>query len=250
MSHGETRGGVCVKVTRGGGGGPEGQPRRSGRARRPRQDRAGLANTVQFGKDVLLQLHVLDHRLHDHVHVPQVVIAQGRFHQTYPPGVFRLRDLALARAHLPQRLHSVEPRVQRLLVHLHEVHGDARGREAHSDAAPHRATSDHCRGLHTHRLGRGARDFEGGALRKEDVLQRLGLGGYEELLEDLGLLVQALGQKRLGWWGWESGTIIIQTASVRGSDEMRYAQSRGNARLASVIGLAHINIQTPKCWPV
>jgi len=116
--------------------------------------------------------------------------------------------------------------VERVLLDLDEMHGDAGVREAHADAAAHRARAedadllDHPRG----RLLRDVRDLRGLALGEKVVALRLGLRAVHQPQEALALVRQAffewLLDRRLHavddrQWRLEAAALLLKSLLVR-----------------------------------
>mmetsp|Transcript_5505 Transcript_5505/g.13638 ORF Transcript_5505/g.13638 Transcript_5505/m.13638 type:complete len:698 (+) Transcript_5505:463-2556(+) len=140
------------------------------------QDAVGAARLLQVRKDALLERDVLDHRLNHHVGRLEVVVREHALHAR--AHLLRLRCAHRALLHTRRQvgLDARQPAVQELLVDLLEQHVVAGLRQRGGDAAAHEPATQHRHALHGARLEarvRDARHLLGGALRKEDVHQRL-----------------------------------------------------------------------------
>ena len=112
------------------------------RRRVRREDRAGLGDVVQCREHLLLDGHVLEHRLDDEVRVAEIVVVERRREQRHV-----LRDVGRARAALFRRALVVgadlrHAPVERAGIDLEQRDRNARRQEVHRDAAAHRAGAD------------------------------------------------------------------------------------------------------------
>ena len=135
----------------------------------------GLAILSSLREDLLLHVHVLEHRLDDEVAVGERVEVERRAEQAHRAS--RPRSCVsrpfLARA-LVILADDAEAAVERLLLHLDDRHRNAGGEEVHRDAAAHRAGADDADLLdrQRRRVVRHVGDLAGLALGEEEVALR------------------------------------------------------------------------------
>ena len=159
-----------------------------------RQDRLGLADRIEPREDLLLEVHLLEHRLDDDVGVLDVGVVGGAADQEHARIHVLLGDAAARDAALVILADHGEALVQRLRVGLQHAHGNAGVGEVHGDAAAHGAAADdrgRLDGLHG-RIGRHVGNLGGLALGEEGVALALGLLGADAFDEELALLLHAL----------------------------------------------------------
>ena len=158
------------------------------------QDRAGFADGVELGEDVLLDVHAFEHRL-DH----QIDIGERVFHRQRA-GDQRAAFLDLGRRDAAARGGALivladggQAAVQRLLILLDDHHGDAGVGEVHRDAAAHGAGADDADLLDRDQGGvfRNVRDLLGGALGEERIALGRRLRAAHQFVEQLALDRQA-----------------------------------------------------------
>ncbi len=107
-----------------------------------REDRARLADLVEFLEHLLLDRHVFENRFDDDVDVPDVVVAGHAGEQAHA-----LVHRFLGQAPLGDRrrvvlAYDTEPFVERRLVHFQHFHRDAGVGEVHGNAPAHGAGAD------------------------------------------------------------------------------------------------------------
>ena len=117
------------------------------RRRIRREDAVGARHLAEFRERGLLQVHVLEHRFGDDVHLVEAVVAGRRRDQRH-----RLFDLLRGHLALRHRDFVVAPdrrdaAIERRLVHFLEQDRNAGVRVVHRDAAAHRAGADDRRAL-------------------------------------------------------------------------------------------------------
>ena len=152
-----------------------------------RENGVGACHRGELGERGLLQVHVLEHRLHDDVDVTEAVIAHRRsnerecaFHRLRRHSALRHRR----RVVLADDRHAT---VERGLIHVLEQNRNAGIRVRHGDAAAHGAgandssTRDRTRG----RVFWHARNPAGLALREEHVPHRFRLDRQDAVGEQL-----------------------------------------------------------------
>ena len=150
-----------------------------------RQDRAGLADGVELGEDLLLDVHLLEHRFDDQVAVGEVLELERGGQRGHCLADLLGGHAALGGGCLIVLEHHAGAAIKRVLLGLNDDHGDAGREEVHGDTAPHGAGADHPDLLDRARLhGVGdVIDLGGLALGKEEILLRLGLGAAHQLHE-------------------------------------------------------------------
>ena len=136
-----------------------------------REDGAGLGDLVELAENVLLDVHVLEHRLDDEVGVLQVVKAERRGEAAHARFDFLHREAALLGAVLVILADDGDAAVERLLLHFNDRHRNADAEEVHRDAAAHGAGADDADRFDRQRLHvrRQAVDLGGLALGEEDM---------------------------------------------------------------------------------
>ena len=121
--------GDLVDVERGGVGG---------------EDRARLHHLVERLEHLLLDAHLLEHRLDHQVGVLQVVVARAWcVSSAMRCVVLVLLELALLDLRFVVLADGADAAVERFLLHLEHHHRDAGVEEVHRDAAAHGAGADH-----------------------------------------------------------------------------------------------------------
>src|SRR5262245_25794210 len=109
------------------------------------QHRAGFGDAVELGEDLLLDGHLLEDGLHDHVGVGHRAEVGGARDQPHALLDVVLGEAAPRGGGLVVLPDDAEAAVERLARDLHHGHGDARVGEVHGDAATHGAGPDDCR---------------------------------------------------------------------------------------------------------
>ena len=117
------------------------------------QNRIGFSNGVDLSEDLLLQLHLLEHRLHNDVRFAEAIIGQHRSNQRHPLIHHRLREPAFLYRILVVLSDGRDSAVKRRLRRLLQQHRNPRIRVVHRDAAAHGSRADH-RGLPDRQQGR------------------------------------------------------------------------------------------------
>ena len=159
-----------------------------------REDRAGFADRVELGEDLLLHVHVLENRLDDEVAIGERVQFQGRRQRAHRlPHLFG-GHAALGGGRLVVLEHDARAAVERILLRLDDDDRDARRQEVHRDAAAHRPRADNAdlgdlAWLHV--LG-DAFDLRRLALGEEEILLRPRLCSRHQFHEQAALLKHAL----------------------------------------------------------
>mmetsp|Transcript_22479 Transcript_22479/g.49152 ORF Transcript_22479/g.49152 Transcript_22479/m.49152 type:complete len:240 (-) Transcript_22479:629-1348(-) len=158
------------------------QPRRVGSEDAPR-----LADPVKLCKDLLLDLHVLEHSLNYQIALSKILILGGWLN---PGQNFVHSSLLLgppfdaARVVLLDHCH---PLVQSVLGDVHKHHLHTRFSATHCDATTHQPSADNTSGVQRARLLLETRNLRALALSKEHVLQSLGLVSLHQCGELCGL---------------------------------------------------------------
>ncbi|MCY1207008.1 hypothetical protein D9M72_185920 [compost metagenome] len=210
------------------------------------KDGARFGDPVQLAEQLLLDLHVLEHRFDDQVGIGQLLQVQRGREQRHA-GL----DIGRAQAPLARGIFVVAPdrlqaAVQRLLRGLDDGHGVAGVEEVHGDAAAHGAGADDAdapdrkRG----RVGAHIGHVPYLARGKEVVALRRRLRAVEQFCEQFALALQAgferLLHRRLDAADIEFGRIEAAKAArvglAEGSEQFRLA-ARGRHL---VIGFAHL----------
>ena len=148
------------------------------------QHGAGLADGVELGEHVLLDVHALEHGLDDEIDGGQVVERQRPGDETHATVDVLHREAAVAGAALVVGPHDAEAPVEGLLLRLDDGDGDAGVDEVHGDAAAHGAGADDAdrRDRDGRRVGRDVGDLPDLALGEEHVA----LGGRLRARDEAG----------------------------------------------------------------
>ena len=163
-------------------------------------DGAGLGDRVELGEDLLLQRHVLEHRLDDEVGLAEVLDLQGRGQLGEAVARLRLGDAPALGVGLQRLLDAGDALVERLLRGLDDGDGEAAVEEGEADAGAHGAGAEDAHRPDVAQLGVGADARHVGRLAfgEEGVLQRARIGTARGLGERLALLRRALGERQGG----------------------------------------------------
>ena len=204
-----------LRPRRGGGDGVDVEGRRVGG-----QDRLRLAHAVEAGEDLLLERQLLEHRLDHDVGRAQVRVVEGRRDAGQPRIHLRLRQPPLRHGGRVVPADDGHAAVERLLRRFENRDRQARGGDAHRDAAAHRAAADHPRrgDRPGRRLPGHVRDLRYLALGEEGVALRRRLVRLAEPVEDRPLVLQRLGvghrQRRLH--AVDAGVRRVEAAGAAG----------------------------------
>ena len=141
---------------------------------------------IQTREDLLLHLHILEHRF-DH----QIGFAHGFFEigrtaqQRAALFIVSLGQAARSDSTLPIRLTTLQALGERFFSHFHNGDGHAEIRGAHRNTAAHGAAADHDKLANRQhlRISRQAGDALRFAFTKEDMAQRLGLFARHQACE-------------------------------------------------------------------
>ncbi|MCY1231944.1 hypothetical protein D9M72_444110 [compost metagenome] len=164
------------------------------------QDGALLGDAVEFLEDLFLDADFFEHRFDDEVGVLQVVVAQRGAQKRHALLVLVLLELALLDLGFVVLLDGGNAAVERLLLHLEDLDGDARVQEVHRDAAAHGAGADHAHGLDV-ALGRvfgHVGNLARGALGHEQVAQGQRFGREHQRGEQASFFGHAVVELHLG----------------------------------------------------
>src|SRR5690606_1714226 len=147
------------------------------------EDSARLADLVQPGEDLLLELHILEHRLNHQVDLLEVVVGQRRPDQAHALLDLLHGDATALGGVLVVAAHHGQTTIQGFLADIHDVDRDASIGEVHGDAAAHGAGADDRRRLDLTpgRILVDPRHASHFALGEEHVALRLGLGRVDQL---------------------------------------------------------------------
>ena len=163
------------------------------RGRIGRQDTLGLGDRIQLSEDLLFDLHVLEHGFHNHVHLAERRVVQGRRDQSH--ALFNLfrREAAPLGAAVIVGPYYCQALVQKFLAGFEDGDRDTNIDEIHGNAAAHRAGTNDPNFLNG--AGRGAfrhvADFRCGPLGKENMTLGSRLLAGQDLAEEFLLFGQA-----------------------------------------------------------
>ncbi len=154
-----------------------------------REDRARLGEAVELAEHLLLDRHVLEHRLDDQVGGGQRVEVERRGQQAHPRLDVGRRHPALGGGVLVILADRRDAAVERLLLRLDDRHRHAGVEEVHRDPAAHRARADDADAgdRQQRRIGVEAVDLVRLALGEEHVALRLRLQPGHQADEQLAL---------------------------------------------------------------
>ena len=163
------------------------------------EDRARLGDRVELAEHLLLDVHVLEHRLDDEIAVGQRVEIERRAEQAHARLDVGLLEPALLRGVLVVAADGGEAAVERVLLRFDDRHRDADVDEIHRDAAAHRAGADDADLLdrQRRRVVRHVGDLPDLALGEEHVALRRRLRREHEVHEQLALALQALVERQV-----------------------------------------------------
>ena len=135
------------------------------------QDGARLHHGVKLLEYSFLDAHFLEHGLDHQIGIFEVGIVEGGGQQGHALVVFVLLELAALDLRLVVLADGGKSAVQRVLLHLQHLHGNAGIKEVHGNAAAHGSSTDHGNrfdvtlgGVRWH-----IRNLGGGALGQEEV---------------------------------------------------------------------------------
>ena len=169
------------------------------RGRIGRQDTLGPGGRIQLSEDFLFDLHVLEYGFHNHIHLAERCVVQGRRDQSHPLFDLFRREAAPLGAAFIVGPYYCQALVQKLLAGFEQGDRDTNIDEVHGNAAAHRAGTDDPNFLNG--AGRGAfrhvADFRRGPLGKENMTLGSRLLAGQDLAEEFLLSGQA-GVKRQG----------------------------------------------------
>ena len=156
-----------------------------------REDRAGARHLVDVAEHGLLDVHLLEHGLHDQVGVGKRAHVRGG--REIGRGAGLRGHLAARHGAVEVPRHGARAALQRLGRGLHHRDGDPGQQAGGGDAGAHGPAADHAHavqpaGLDALELGQ----LGHGALGEEGVDHALALGRIHELREELPLAAQAL----------------------------------------------------------
>jgi hypothetical protein len=159
----------------------------------------GFATASSLREDLLLQRHVLEHRLDDQVGIGQGGVVERRRNQRQ--ALFHLLRLQAAARNrtLVVPAEGGQPPVERLLPGVDEAHRDAGVGEAHADAAAHGAGADDAdlRHLARFHVGRQSGDLAQLALGEEEMAEGAALDGALDLIGQRALALDARVERQL-----------------------------------------------------
>src|SRR5258706_7112754 len=164
--------------------------------------RAGLRDRIELAEDLLLDSHLLEHRLDDHVGVREIAKIERGLEESQAPIHFFLLEAAASDAVRVVLAYRREAAIERILRGFHDGDRNARVGEAHGDAAAHGSRADHARRLDLayRRIGGKAGDLGHLALGEEHVALRARLRriheGHEKVALELHALVERLLARR------------------------------------------------------
>src|SRR5262249_55061084 len=158
------------------------------------QHGVGLRHLVDAGEHVLLDRHLLEHRLDDEIGVGEGIEVGRALDQAHALLDVVFGEPAFGRGRLVILPHHSEAPIERVPRDLDHRHRDADVGEVHGDAAAHGAGADHDRlaDLRRRRLRRHVGNLGRLALGEEEVALGLRLWRVERLEEELALPRQAL----------------------------------------------------------
>src|SRR5213593_635094 len=197
------------------------------------QHGARLRHLVEPGEHVLLDGHLLEHRLDDEIGVGESVEVGGALDQAHALLDVVLGQPTLGRRRLVILAHHAEAAIERLPGDLDHRHRNTDVGEVHRDAAAHRAGADHGRlaDLRRRRLRGHVGNLGRLALGEEEVTLGLRLRRVERLDEELSLPRQSLVE------GQAHRRFHRPDACLRRLEAARLARHRF-AELAEDLGLA------------
>ncbi len=108
-----------------------------------RQDRVRGGDVIQTREDVLLDLHLLHRGFHHERRIRDVFHTRRALDTPEDLGRLALGELALLDEALEALLDRAEAALERILVHVDELHDRVVAREGLGDAIAHRAGADH-----------------------------------------------------------------------------------------------------------
>ncbi len=164
-----------------------------------RQNRTRFAQAIQIGKDLLFQVHVFEHGLNHHVRVGNIVeirrpldARQGAIH-------FGFGETATLLGAAIVLFDRVQTTFQVVGVQVDHRHVVATGGHRHGDAAAHcaRAKNGDLFDVAWFGILGHARHFQRGAFGKEQMAHRLAFITFAQFVENLALLVHAIGKSHL-----------------------------------------------------
>ncbi len=178
-------GGDLVDVEGGGVGGDDG---------------AGLGDLVELGEDLLLQRHVLEHRLDDEVGLAEILELQRRGELRHALLGLRLGGAAALHVGIERVLDAGDALVEGLLRGLDDGEREAGVEEGKADAGAHGAGTEDADRLHVAQLGVGADAGQVGRLPlgEEGILQRPGVGAHHRLADQRPLARETLLERQRG----------------------------------------------------
>jgi hypothetical protein len=198
------------------------------RRRVRREDGVGPRDLREIGERRLLQIHVLEDRLDDDVHLIETVVRRGRRDERHRLVDLRRGHLALRPRHVVVPADRRESALQRRLIDVFQEHRDAGVRVGHRDAAAHRAGAED-RGapdVLRRRALRDAGDFRRLALGKEHVPERLRFGRDDAARGELALAA------RSGFEPKRQRRLNRVHRGVRGGRAARHAPETGTRGVA------------------
>ena len=184
------------------------------------QDCLLLAHGVQLAEHLLLEPHLLEHRLDDDVNLGQVAVVDGGGNQAEPRVHRLLRQTALRDGRGVVLRDDRQPLVERLLRDFEHRHRDAGVGEVHRDAATHRAAADDRRGL----------DREGGGVLRDIGNLRDLAFGEERMALRLRLVRGDEPQERLALGGKSLGERLVHRRLDAGDARVRRLEPSGPPR--------------------
>jgi hypothetical protein len=209
------------------------------RRRVRREDRPRLHDLVELPEHLFLDRHVLEDGLDDDVGLTDVVVGQGRLDQAHALlDVFHRHPALLRRTFvvLADRRHAA---VERVLLHLEQLHRDAGIDEVHRDAAAHRAGADHrCQLDVAHRrVGRHVGNLARRTLAEERMAKRARLGRLHQVQEQLALARHSLFERQL------DRSLDRLDASRRRREVLRHRARRVQRELQEGLGVIMLDLQ-------